>query len=293
MSKPQNPSIAGVALLMLVSAAWSSANAQATSNEAATSTTRDLSDRPAPANGAYASEVPREAISNFAPADTDNQDPPTLATDHEEQSIPVAEEIDFVKDNSFRKPFEESLKTVARVDYYGTRYVECEHYPLEVHTARPNRVNLLMKTGDSSKYEGSRSNQGVKLRGIPQGLGVEEERALLVTFDFDTPILELEKNPHAFKPLGMQKLPGILAWKLQVDRPGSYYRILYVDSHYGDIVKFIIMNAQGARVVDVSLHDYRAVEGIRVPFAIDYRRADGTLLASDRLERVTVTRTRS
>ena len=249
--------------------------------------------QPAPVNGAYASEVPREAISNFAPADTDNQDPPTLATDHEEQTIPVAEEIDFVKDNSFRKPFEESLKSVARVDYYGTRYVDCEHYPLEVHTARPNQVNLLMKTGDSSKFEGSRSSQGVKIRGTPQGLGVEEERALLVTFDFDTPILELEKNPRAFKPLGMQKLPGILAWKLQVDRPSSYYRILYVDSHYGDIVKFIIMNAQGARVLDVSLHDYRAVEGIRVPFAIDYRRADGTLLASDRLERVAVTRTRS
>jgi hypothetical protein len=43
----------------------------------------------------------------------------------------------------------------------------------------------------------------------------------------------------------------------------------------------------------VVLRDYREVEGIRVPFAIDYRGADGTLLASDRLERVAVTRMRS
>ena len=285
MSEPRNPLLAGVALLTLASVAWSSANAQVTSNEAATSTTRDLASAPAPASSAYASEVPREAI--------DDQDQTTLAADQEEQTIPVAEEVDFVKDNSFRKPFEERLKQVAAIDYYGTRYVDCEHYALEVHAARPNDVRLLMKTGDSSRFEGSKSNESIRVRGTAQGLGVEEERALLATFNFDTPILELERNPHALKPLGMQKLPGILAWKLEVDRLGSYHRILYVDSHFGDIVKFIVMNAQGARVLDVSLHDYREVEGIRVPFAIDYRRPDGTLLASDRLERVAVTRTRS
>jgi hypothetical protein len=53
------------------------------------------------------------------------------------------------------------------------------------------------------------------------------------------------------------------------------------------------MNAQGARVLDVALHDYRAIDGIRVPFAIDYRSPDGTLLANDRLDRVKVIRTRS
>jgi len=285
MTDPRNSLLTCAALLTLAWAAWSSANAQPTINEAATSKTRDVAGDPAPANGAYASEVPQEAI--------DNQDQSTLAVDKEDQTIPVAEEVDFVKNNSFRKPFEESLKSVAKVDYYGTRYVDCEHYPLEVHTARPNQVSLLMKTGDSSKFEGSRSHQDVKTRGTPQGLGVEAERALLATFDFDTPVLELAKNPHAFKPLGMQKLTGILAWKLQVDRPGSYYRILYVDSHYGDIVRFLLMNAQGAHILDVALHDYREVEGIRVPFSIDYRGADGTLLASDRLERVAVTRTRS
>jgi len=91
----------------------------------------------------------------------------------------------------------------------------------------------------------------------------------------------------------MQKLPGMLTWKLEVDRNDGYRQILNVDSHYGDIVKFTILNAQGARILDVALHDYRAIEGIRVPFAIDYRSPDGTLLASDRLERVEVMRTRS
>jgi hypothetical protein len=285
MSKSWYQSFAGMALLALALAAWSSANASIAGNEPSETGNRDHAGGPAPANGAYASEVPEpEIVENTAV---------TLAADNDQDTIPVAQELDFVRGNSFHKPYDESLKTVARVDYYGTRYVDCEQYSIEFHTARPSRLSLLTKTGNSLTFEGSKSTQGIKIRGTPQGLGVDEERALLATFDFDTPIVALEKNQHALKPLGMQKLPGTLTWKLQADSPDGYHRILYVDSHYGDIVKFSIMNTQGRRVLDVALHDYRAVEGIRVPFAIDYRRADGTLLASDRYERISVTRTRS
>ena len=150
-----------------------------------------------------------------------------------------------------------------------------------------------MKTGDSSRFEASKSNQGIRVRGTPQGLGVAEQRALLATFDFDTPIIELEKNSHAFKPLGMEKLPGMLTWKLESGRSGGYRQMLYVDSHFGDIVKLSIMNAKGAHILEVAPHDYRAVDGIRVPFAIDYRSPDGTVLANDRFERVAVNRPRS
>jgi len=111
--------------------------------------------------------------------------------------------------------------------------------------------------------------------------------------DFDTPIIELERNPHAFKPLGMEKLPGMLTWKLESSRSDGYRQVLYVDSHHGDIVKLSIMNAQGAHILEVAPHDYREVDGIRVPFAIDYRSSDGTVLANDRFERVEVKRARS
>ena len=283
MSKSLSSVLAGIVLL-LMQVGSSSAETPPAGN-AAGAGNPDPAGARAAVDGAYASEVPREVIRN--------QDQTTLAADKDEQSIPVAEEIDFVRDNSFRKTFEESLKTVDKIDYYGTRYVDCEQYPLELHTARPNQVSVLMKTGDSSKFEGSKSNQGIKVRGTPQGLGVAQQRALLATFDFDTPIIELDKNPHAFKPLGMVKLPGMLTWKLESGRSGGYRQVVYVDSHYGDIVKLSIMNAQGAHVLDVAPHDYRAVEGIRVPFAIDYKGPDGTLLANDRFERVEVKRTRS
>src|SRR6266481_7495509 len=267
MSKSSGSPLTGIVLLALMPVTASSADAPSV-------------------GGAYASEVPQHVT-------IDNKDGAALAADDDEGSIPVAQELDFVLENSFRETYDENLKAVAQVEYYGTRYVDCEQYPLEVRTARPDRITTLINRGASSKFEISKSNKGVKIRGTPQGLGMEEERALLETFAFDTPVIELEKNRQVFKPLGMQKLPGMLTWKLEVDRPGGYHRILYVDSHFGDIVKFTIISAKGARVLDVTPHDYRSVEGIRVPFAIDYRSPDGTLLASDRLERVAVTRARS
>jgi hypothetical protein len=283
VSKSLSSVLAGL-MLLLVQVGSSSADTPPT-DQGLGARNHDSAAGRAPMGEGYASEVPREDIID--------RDQSTLAADKGEQSIPVAEEIEFVTGNSFRKPFEESLKTVAKVDYYGTRYVGCESYPLQVHTARPDQVSLQMKTGNSSKFEGSKSSRGIKVHGTPLGLKAEQQRALLATFDFDTPIIELENNPNAFKPLGMEKLPGILTWKLQVERSGGYTQIVYVDSHFGDIVKLTIVNAQGAHILDVAPHDYRDVDGIRVPFAIDYRSPDGTVLANDRFERVEVKRTRS
>jgi len=277
--------LAGIVLLVLVPVASSS---PATGNEAVATRNPDSAGGHPPADGAYASEVPKGDM-------IENRDEPTLTAEDDEESIPVAQELEFILGNGFRKrgAYDDSLKTVSRVDYYGTRYVGCEQYSLEIRTARPDRIATLVKTGGSSKFESSKSSKGIVIRGKPQGLAIEDERALLETFDFDTLVIELEKRKQVFKPLGMQKLPGTLTWKLGVDRPGRYRQILYVDSHSGDVVKSTIINAQGGPVLDVAPHDYRSIEGIRVPFATDYRSPDGTLLASDRIERVVVKRMRS
>jgi len=236
--------------------------------------------------GQYASEVPPDEVNGI--------EEPITGGDTEE-SIPVANEVSFVVGNDFRTRggYDENLKHVAKLDYYGTRYVDCEHYPLEIHTARPDRIATIVTTDASSEHQARKSGKFIVIRGRAQGIAPEVERALLETFDFDTPVVALEKKDPAVTPVGMEKLPGILAWKFQVKRRGQHYRILYVDSHFGDVVKFTIKNAAGDSVVDVTLHDYRAVEGIRVPFAADYRSPDGALLASDRLERIEVKRTGS
>src|ERR1700730_2374270 len=200
MSKSWNPLLAGMALLILVPVASSFMAAPAAGSEAAAPEDSRAGTGHPPADGAYASDVPVRDI-------VEHKDG-TLAADNEAGTIPVAQEIDFVRDNSFRKPYDESLKNVARVEYYGTRYVDCEQYSLEIHAARPNQISTLIKTGGSSKIESRKSHNAVKIHGDPLRKTSPYERALVEPHDFGTPVVELEKSPRALKPFGIQKLPG-------------------------------------------------------------------------------------
>ena len=245
----------------------------------------DQGDGQAKTSPGYASEVP--------PGEgCDDANGLNLTTD--KTAIPVAQEIGFILSSEYRRDggYDRVLKTIAKIDYYGTRYVDCEHYPLEVHAAA-GRISVLVNTGDASKLKYAKSGEDVATQGTPQGLNDAQEKALMQTFDFNTPIADLEKDKNAFKPLGVQKLPGVLAWKLETNRTGDYRKIVYLDTHYGDVVRETIVDAQGTPVLDILKHDYRLVDGIRVPYAIDYKAPDGTVLANDRILRVDVTRTKS
>lgn len=286
MSNWRIPSFGALALPLLAAIALAYAVTAAARDPATATGTTTPGQGALQTRGGYASEVPDADVIK-------NNDGTALAADQDDTSIPVAEELDFIRDNSFRKSFEASLKTVTELEYHGTRYVGCEQYPLEIHAARPDQLRTLVKGAGSAPFEGRSSRKGAVLRGKSRGLTAEEERALLETFDFDTPIAALEKGHPLIKPLGMQKLPGMLTWKVQVERSGGPYRVLYIDSHTGDIVRFSIVHAGGARILDVKPHDYRNVEGIRVPFAVDYLDPNGNTLASDRIERVDVKRSRS
>src|SRR5258708_1752903 len=106
MTNSSNPLLAGMLLLMLAPVALSGAGAPVAVNEAAAAGTPGSGDSHPPADGAYASEVPERDIIETKEG--------TLAADKDEGSIPVADELDFVRGNSFRKSFDETLKTVAK-----------------------------------------------------------------------------------------------------------------------------------------------------------------------------------
>src|SRR5712692_746548 len=104
----------GVVLLVLMPIAASQAGAS-TPGSADETGGPDPGGSHAAAGGAYASEVPQSEL-------IDNKDGTALAADNDEGSIPVAQELNFILGNCFRKrgAYDDSLRTVARVEYYGT-----------------------------------------------------------------------------------------------------------------------------------------------------------------------------
>jgi hypothetical protein len=265
MSKTLNHTLAGIALLVLPAALSPASGAE-----------------PDSAVAPYASEVPSYAVRG---------DKSGTFLDEDEASMPIAQSIDFIVDQYLQqRGGYESLKSIVSVDYYGTRHVGSERYPLQRHEAPPNRSRILIKISESSNFESIRSDQGIRLEGSPPGIGTEAERVLLKTFDFYGTVVDWKMKNYAIKRRGMEKLPGVLSWKLEVDRPDGYRQILYLDSRYGDIVKELVVNARGVPIVEIARHDFRAVEGVRFPFAVEYKSPTGEVLASDRLERIEMKR---
>ena len=281
MNRFRNAGFACVASLWIMAFAAGTAGGQTLRGAGAASVPPGSAGSQAPVGGSYGSEVPPG----------ENSMGTDVVGNASHGSIPVAAETAFVLRNKFRKAggYDESLRAVTSIVYSGTRYVDGERYPVEIRLNRPDDVGVLVKAGASSDFEARKSGKEVIIRGMPQGVPGDDERALLETFDFDTPIIDLQKEHPALKPVGMQKIPHILAWKFEGDHVGKYYRVLYVDAHWGDVVRYTVMKSGGVPILDVTLQDYRVIKGIRVPFAIDYRKPNGTLLASDRFARVEVT----
>jgi hypothetical protein len=236
---------------------------------------------PAAAQG-YASEVPSYVVRDDQSGTFSGEDQATL---------PIAQTVDFIVNQHVQqRGGYDSLKRIVSLDYYGARFVRSVHYPLHVHAARPDISDTLVDINEASKFESSRSGGTIRIEGGPLGFAIEGERELLETFDFDGAIVDWKEKHYAIKRLGMEKLPGVLAWKLQVDRPDGYRQILYLDSRYGDVVKELLLNAAGTPIVEIARSDFRTVEGSRFSFAIDYKSPGGDTLVSDRIERIEVVR---
>jgi len=175
----------------------------------------------------------------------------------------------------------DAVKAVSAVDYEGTRYVGCEHFSLKVHQSRSAEAALRSK--DMSKEELLQAGVFVP---DDSGLDARQAQAIHQTFDFYGPLVDWQKKKYVIDRRGMEKLPRILAYKLEVKRPDGYREMLYVDSHTGDIVREMIVDAKGSTVLQIWRHDFRDVGGSRYAFAVDYMDASGALLTSDRLQRI-------
>jgi hypothetical protein len=122
------------------------------------------------------------------------------------------------------------------------------------------------------------------------GLDALQAQAIHQTFDFDGPLVDWQKKKYVITRRGMEKIPGILAYKFEVKRPDGYREMLYLNSHKGDVVRELIVDPKGSVVLQIWRHDFRDVGGSRYAFAVDYKDASGALLTSDRLQRIDAVR---
>lgn len=188
----------------------------------------------------------------------------------------------------------DAIKSVQRREYQGKLAIGADAYDLSVVERRPNVVERTLML-DGARVTAS-ANEGAVQRSGELGLAPEwrsiEDR-LLREFDFDTPLVDWSRKGNKFSMDGMEKADGALNWRLvQTEADGSK-RVYLVDSHTGLIERMRVYDESGEIIVALDYSDFREIEGVPVAHRIDYKNADGKIIAVETFNTVRLTKTTS
>ncbi len=179
----------------------------------------------------------------------------------------------------------QNLKRIEAVNFDGSIESNGTVYPLSIRTSRPGSI---VRVVDDSLATYDKAGTHFTDPDAPRGLPYEIESRLLDLFEFDGPLVEWKDKGHDTRMIGMRKVGEILAWELELDQNQGQRWMLLIDSHSGAIVEAYALDDAGGTMFSIHTDDFREVAGFMFPHRIEYRGNDGTLLASENIDRIDV-----
>ncbi len=184
----------------------------------------------------------------------------------------------------------QALKAIESIRYEGETIVDGQSYPLTVTTQRPYRYEraITHESGISTiRFDGAnieRNGDG------PAALPLSIQDDLLASYEFDGWMTDWKAKGHDVYRLGMKKYNDRLPWLMEAKLTNGRTWQIYVDSHSGDAFRQVLIGPDGEETLAIEFDDYRDADGFRLPHEIRYYHT-GTLLATDRFQRIEVTTT--
>lgn len=146
---------------------------------------------------------------------------------------------------------------------------------------------------------------GNSARGMPWAL----ERRIMESFEIDGALVDWKDKGHGLEStIGMVRMDDSLAWELDLIQTGVGHWRVYVDSHSGMELRRHLVDDSGRTIIDMRFGEYRIAEpdtphpsrfdarersskrgfygkpGLVFPYRVEYRDAEGGLLATERFE---------
>ena len=178
-----------------------------------------------------------------------------------------------------------NLKRVQSMISTGRIETPFQSFELTVSKSRPNVIQRDLVLIDTSRaVESGKTSSASKAAANRRSLSALEV-TLLDIFEFDGLFVEWPGKGHEVEMLGMRKIDDILTWKLALRQSGGPEWTLYVDSHSGDLVRMEMLD-EGEVALTISQSDFRDSSGIRFPRRIEYRGADGVLIATEIIDSI-------
>jgi outer membrane lipoprotein-sorting protein len=198
----------------------------------------------------------------------------------------TAEEI--VAKNIQAKGGEAKLKAVQTVRQSGTINIQGQTAQLTVVAKRPNLSRqdiMIMGTTISMAFDGTKAWMLNPMVG-PDAVEMPAEQAEMIKdqADIDGPLLDYKTKGSTVELVGLEDANGKKAFHLRVSRKGLPPTELYIDATtYLDVKS--VTAVPGSGTMEMVFGDYRAVDGMTVPFSVKSSAA-GMMLSDLKLDKV-------
>lgn len=148
--------------------------------------------------------------------------------------------------------------------------------PLVMYQRRPNsfRMEFSMQgmTGTQA-YDGKNAWMVMPMMGKkdPEAMGAEETKQMDEQAEFDGPLVDYKEKGNKVELVGKEPVEGADAYKLKVTLKNGNVRYLYLDAEtYLQVKAESKRTIRGTEMESESLmSDFKEVDGMMVPFAID------------------------
>jgi outer membrane lipoprotein-sorting protein len=138
-------------------------------------------------------------------------------------------------------------------------------------------------------YDGKNAWQIMPFMGKkdPEVMSADEAKETQEMADLDGPLVDYQSKGHQVELQGKEKVEGTDAYKLKVTLKNGDVQTIYIDSdsflEIKEVTKRTIRGTE--QEIESSLGDYKAVEGIMFPFAVE-----SGIKGSDQKEKLTITK---
>ncbi len=200
-----------------------------------------------------------------------------------------------------------NIKKIESIRIDGTITVGGESGAITIEQNFPSSYKRTVRIGDKASLAETNGDT-VTFAGLTEALGLplEIEEQLLSNFEFGGSLLEWKDKGHDLASrVRMEKLPGHLAWVLDLTKSNGTKWRLHIDSHRGHLLKQTLLDTQGEPLVTVEhgghqestanslprpfrLSDSTTLEHYVLPGWISYRDSENREVSRIELSKITI-----
>ncbi|MEW6731747.1 MAG: hypothetical protein AB1489_10500 [Acidobacteriota bacterium] len=186
----------------------------------------------------------------------------------------------------------DKLKAVKSMKFTGKIRFQGLEAPLTLQFKRPNNARLeIVVQGKTivQAYDGDTGWAIVPFTGSsdPEKMSEDDLKEIQEQADFDGPLIDYKAKGHTVELVGKEDLEGTSVYKLKVTLKTGDVRYLFIDAeNYLELKTTSKQKRQGTEFeVDSYLGDYKEVNGILIPHAIE-NKTQGRVISQFTLEKI-------